>query len=89
MRIMIQVRPQTAGTRVGGSQDNALVVRVGAAPGDSRGTEIALRALAAAFGVRRTDVTLVGGATSALHLVNVGGGVEDDLLRRRDQLLAL
>jgi uncharacterized protein YggU (UPF0235/DUF167 family) len=89
MRMMIHVRPQTAGTRVGGQRDNALVVRVGAAPGDRRGTEIALRALAAAFGVRRTDVTLVGGATATLTLVNVAGGVEADLRRRRDQLLAL
>ena len=89
MRMLVHVRPQTAGTRVGGRHVDALVVRVGARPGEARGTELALRAVAAAFGVRRTDVTLVGGGAGERRLVNVAGGPEADLARRRDQLLAL
>jgi uncharacterized protein YggU (UPF0235/DUF167 family) len=88
MTLTIRVRAQTAGSRVGGLDNGALVVRVGSARVDARATELALRAVAGAFGVRRSDVTLVNGVTGATKVVSVGGAQEADLTRRREMLVA-
>jgi uncharacterized protein YggU (UPF0235/DUF167 family) len=58
---------------VGGERDGALVVRVSARAVDGQATEAALAAVAAAFGVRRRDVTLVAGATSRTKILQVAG----------------
>ena len=81
MRITIRVRPGAGRTAVGGSHDGALVVRVGAPAVDGRATEAALRAVADAFGVRRSAVGLVTGATSRTKVVDVDGGTGDGLAR--------
>ncbi len=64
MQLTIHVRPRSATTRVGGSHDGALVVRVVEPPDRGRATEAALRALAEALGVPRSSIRLVRGATS-------------------------
>jgi len=77
------VRPGSARTRVGGRHDGALVVRVSARAVEGRATEAALAAVAAAFGVRRRQVTLVSGATSRTKVLDVTGAeqaVLDNLL---------
>ena len=74
LRVPLRVRPGAGRTRVGGSYDGALVVRVSAPAVDGRATEAALAAVAAAFGVRRSAVTLVSGATSRSKVVAVDGG---------------
>jgi uncharacterized protein YggU (UPF0235/DUF167 family) len=82
MRVTVWVRPGAARTLVGGEHDGALVVRVAARPVDGQATEAALAALAAAFRVRRRDVTLVTGAASRTKLVEIAGGDQtrlDDL----------
>ncbi len=61
---------------MGGAHDGALVVRVTARAVDGRATEAALAAVADAFGVRRSAVTLVTGATSRTKLVEVDGGTD-------------
>lgn len=61
---------------MGGEHDGALVVRVTARAVDGRATEAALAAVAEAFGVRRSAVTLVTGATSRSKLVEVDGGTD-------------
>ena len=84
LRVPLRVRPAAGRTRVGGSYDGALVVRVAAPAVDGRATEAALAAVAGAFGVRRAAVTLVTGATSRSKVVAVEGGdpaVLDALLR--------
>ncbi|MCW2536173.1 MAG: hypothetical protein JWQ26_1872 [Modestobacter sp.] len=65
---------------MGGGHDGALVVRVGARAVDGKATEAALAAVADAFGVRRSAVALVTGATSRTKVVDVDGGT-DDVLR--------
>ncbi|WP_222194624.1 DUF167 domain-containing protein [Modestobacter italicus] len=72
----IRVRPGASRTAVGGAHDGALVVRVTARAVDGRATEAALAAVADAFGVRRSAVTLVTGATSRTKLVEVDGGTD-------------
>jgi uncharacterized protein len=73
VRITIRVRPGSARPGVGGERDGALVVRVSARAVDGKATEAALAAVAAAFGVRRTAVALVTGASSRTKIVDVAG----------------
>jgi len=74
MRISIKVRPGSGRTSVGGEHDGSLVVRVAARTVDGQATEAALAAVAAAFGVRRREVTLVSGSTSRTKVVDIDGG---------------
>ncbi|REE99700.1 DUF167 domain-containing protein [Thermomonospora umbrina] len=73
VRVAIRVGPGASRTRVGGAHGEALVVKVAARAVEGRATEAALRAVADALGVRRRDVTLVGGATSRDKVVEVAG----------------
>ncbi|MCZ2815679.1 DUF167 domain-containing protein [Modestobacter sp. VKM Ac-2984] len=79
MRVAIRVRPGASRTGVGGEHDGALVVRVSARAVDGKATAAALAAVAAAFGVRRSAVTLVSGATARSKVVDVDGGTDDAL----------
>jgi uncharacterized protein YggU (UPF0235/DUF167 family) len=63
-----------------------LVVSVTPRATGGKATEAALRAVAAAFGVRRRDVSLVTGATSRDKVLEIDG-VTADLSGRRDVLL--
>jgi uncharacterized protein YggU (UPF0235/DUF167 family) len=81
MRITVWVRPGSPRPGVGGERDGALVVRVSPRPVDGKATEAALTALAAAFGVRRSAVTLVSGAASRTTIVEVAGADPDALSR--------
>lgn len=74
LRVSVRVRPGAGRTTVGGAHDGALVVRVTAPAVEGRATEAALAAVARAFGVRRSAVTLVTGATSRTKVVDVAGG---------------
>jgi len=58
---------------VGGARNGALVVRVSARAVSGQATKAALAAVAAAFGVRRRDVTLVSGTTSRTKILDVEG----------------
>jgi uncharacterized protein YggU (UPF0235/DUF167 family) len=75
MRILLRVRPGASRTAVGGRYDGpagpALVVAVAARAVEGQATKAVLEAVAAAFGVRRSSVTLVRGATSRDKLVEV------------------
>jgi hypothetical protein len=58
---------------VGGEHGGALVVRVSARATGGQATAAALAAVAAAFGVPRSAVTLVAGATSRAKILDVAG----------------
>lgn len=77
MRVSIRVRPGASRTRVGGEHGGALVVAVAARAVDGRATEAALRALAAALGVRPHQVRLVSGRTSRDKVVAVAAPPSD------------
>ncbi|HXB47138.1 MAG TPA: DUF167 domain-containing protein [Streptosporangiaceae bacterium] len=85
MRVAIWVRPGSARPGVGGEHDGALVVRVSARAVDGKATAAALAAVAAAFGVRPHEVTLVSGAASRMKIVDVAGANQATV----DRLLAL
>jgi uncharacterized protein len=74
MRITIRVRPGSARPGVGGEHDGALVVRVSARAVDGKATEAALAAVAGSFGVRRSSVRLVSGASSRTKIVDIDAG---------------
>jgi uncharacterized protein YggU (UPF0235/DUF167 family) len=74
VRITIWVRPGSARPGIGGEHAGALIVRVGARAVNGKATEAALRSVASAFGVRRSAVTLIAGASSRIKIVDVAGG---------------
>ena len=74
----MRVKPGASRTVVGGDHDGALIVRVGARAVDGAATEAALRALAEALGVRRSQVSLVSGSTSRTKIVDVDEPGGDD-----------
>ncbi len=85
VRITVWVRPGSPRPGVGGDHGGALVVRVSPRATGGRATAAALEAVASAFGVRRSAVTLVTGATSRTKVMDVAGADPADLAR----LLAL
>ncbi|MEU4392776.1 DUF167 domain-containing protein [Kribbella sp. NPDC023855] len=91
MRVLVRVRPGASRTAVGGRYDGpggpALVVAVAARAVEGQATKAVLQAVAAAFGVRNSAVTLVRGATSRDKLVDVQGD-EGDLRPRLEKLLS-
>jgi uncharacterized protein YggU (UPF0235/DUF167 family) len=81
VRVAIRVRPgasrASVGGRYAGPRGDALVVAVTERAVDGRATEAALRAVAAAVGVRRGAVRLVGGAASRDKLLAIDPAPED------------
>ena len=64
----MRVRPSAGRTAVGGSVNDALVVRVVQATVDGKATAAVTAALADAFGVARSSVVLVSGSRSRLPI---------------------
>ncbi len=86
MRVAIRVRTGASREKVGGAYgESAIVVRVNARPVGGRATEAALRAVAAAFGVRRGAVRLISGPTSHDKVVEIVGN-EEELAERASEL---
>jgi uncharacterized protein len=90
MRILLRVKPGASRTAVGGRYDGpsgpALVVAVAARAVEGQATKAVLTAVATEFGVRRSAVRLVRGATSRDKLVEVEGD-ENDLRALLGRLL--
>jgi uncharacterized protein len=79
--VAVRVKPGAARPRVGGRHDGpygpALVVAVNAPAVDGRATDAALRAVAAALGLRPGAVRLRTGATSRDKLLTVDDPPDD------------
>jgi uncharacterized protein YggU (UPF0235/DUF167 family) len=77
MRLTVRVKPGSSRTAVGGrfgaAEPPVLLVAVAAPAADGRANEALLAALAAAFGLRRSAVRLVSGATSRTKVVDAHG----------------
>ena len=74
MRITIRVKPASTRPGVGGEHDGALVVRVSARAVDGKATEAALAAVAGSFGVHRSTVRLVSGASNRTKIIDIDAG---------------
>lgn len=86
LRVAVRVKPGASRTAVGGRHGDALVVAVTAKPVAGKATEAVLRAVAEAFGVSRSSVTLVAGGASRDKVIGIAGPVEA-LAQRLDQLM--
>jgi hypothetical protein len=86
VRFRIRVRPGASRTAVGGRYgDAALVVAVTARPVDGRANQAVVLAVAEAFGVRRSRVSLLSGQASRDKTLFVAG----DPAALRERLTAL
>ncbi|MFI5706538.1 DUF167 domain-containing protein [Kribbella sp. NPDC051620] len=90
MRVLLRVRPGSSRTVVGGRYEGpagpALVVAVSARAVEGQATKAVLQAVAAAFGVRSSAVTLVRGATSRDKLVDIHAD-QTEIQARLEELL--
>lgn len=72
MRITVRVKPAGSTTRVAGSYgDHALVVRTTAPAVDGRANEAAVKAVADAFGIPASRVTIVQGHTARTKVLEL------------------
>ncbi len=77
MRFGVRVKPKARAERVGGAwADGSLLVEVQAAAVDGRANTAVVAALADAFDVTRSAVTIVAGGRSRTKLVAVEGDAE-------------
>lgn len=70
-------RPGIDGWRKGPDGREELEVRVSAAPADNAANEEVIRLLAKAFGISRSEVTIVSGSTSRHKRIGLPFGVEE------------
>jgi len=73
LTLAVHVRPGGRRDAIDGTFDGALAVRVSAPPVDGRANEAVRRLLADAFGVARSEVTIVGGHGSRRKRVEIDG----------------
>lgn len=73
VRLRLHVQPRASKTAIAGVHGDALRIRLAAPPVDGAANEALLRFLAEAFGVPRSAVTLVTGATSRRKRVEILG----------------
>lgn len=84
LRVTVRVQPGAARTRVGGrwgdGEPPVLMVKVTAPPVDGKANDAVRVALAEAFGVRASAVTLVQGASARVKVLEVEEGDPDRLV---------
>jgi uncharacterized protein (TIGR00251 family) len=77
----VRVVPRASRSAVVGEHDGALKVRVAAPPVEGAANEELTRFVAKALGVPVRAVSIVGGHTSRMKVLRVGGATAADLLR--------
>lgn len=80
LRIPVYVRPRASRSEVIGEYDNALKVRLAAAPVDGKANRELVKLLAKSFGVSRSAVRIESGETSRRKLIRIDG-VDADAVR--------
>jgi uncharacterized protein len=86
--LRVQVSPGAGRSAVTGRHGDALKVRVAAPPVDGRANTALVEFLAAEFGLRAADVTLVAGATSRSKRFKLAGLDPDAADAAIERLLA-
>lgn len=71
--LTVRVIPRAGRAGLAGVRDEAVLVRLGAAPVDGAANAELIETLAAAFGVPRRQVTLVAGERARRKRVRIGG----------------
>src|SRR6516165_2937089 len=73
VRFEVHAKPRARTSKIAGVRLGALAVQLAAPPVDGAANDELLETLAAALGVAKRDVSLVGGASSRAKLVEVRG----------------
>jgi uncharacterized protein (TIGR00251 family) len=85
--VRLHVQPGAGRSAVVGRHGDALKIRVAAPPAGGRANEAVLELLAAALGVKASDLELVGGAASRSKRVRVTGVEPDDVRKRLENAI--
>jgi hypothetical protein len=78
-RFEVFVKPRASKTKITGVREGALVVSLAAPPVDGAANAELVSALAAALGVRRSDVVIASGAASRTKIVDIANLAPADL----------
>jgi hypothetical protein len=81
VRFAVRVQPRSSRAGVDGVHGDALKVRVHAAPVEGAANAAVIEVIAAALGVPKRSVMIVGGATSRSKIVEVSGVDAADVRR--------
>ena len=79
--ITVRVIPRATRSQIAGTRNDALLVRLSAAPVDGAANAELIDVLSDALGVPRRSVTLVSGERSRIKRVRVAGVAADDVRR--------
>ena len=82
LRFEVHARPRARASAVTAVRGGALVVRIAAPPVDGAANEELVATLAAALGVPKRDIAIVGGQASRRKIVEVRGLSAMDALKR-------
>ena len=80
--LRVRVVPRAGRTGVAGTREEALLVRLAAAPVDGAANDALLTFLAEFFDRPKRDITLVSGHTSRDKRVSIAGATEADVAAR-------
>jgi uncharacterized protein (TIGR00251 family) len=78
----IRVVPRASRREIAGVQDDALKLRITAAPVEGKANEECIRLLAEVLGVKKVQVTIIAGHTSRTKTVAVEGLKADQVASR-------
>jgi uncharacterized protein (TIGR00251 family) len=81
LRFPVRVQPRASRTEIAGVHEGALKVRVSSPPVDGAANAAVVALLAGAFGIARSRIRIVGGASGRLKTVEVEGIDRQQLLQ--------
>lgn len=87
-RIQLKVVPNASRTRIVGEYQGALKVAVAVPPEKGRANEAVIDLLAASLGLRRHQLTIESGATTARKTLSISGVRADAVARALESLLS-
>jgi uncharacterized protein (TIGR00251 family) len=87
IRIQLKVVPNASRTRVVGEYQGALKVAVATPPEKGRANEAVIELLARSLGLRRNQLTIESGTTSARKTLSITGVNADAMKRALESLL--
>jgi uncharacterized protein len=82
VNLRVRVTPRASRSAIAGVSDGALLVRLSAPPVDGAANAALVEFLADALGVRRSQVSLLRGATSRIKVVHIDGATAEELRMR-------
>ena len=85
--LTVRVSPSASKTQVKGEHAGALKISVAAAPEKGRANKELLSFLSSAFGVRKSDVSIISGGTAREKRVAVEGIPAGEFKRRLEEML--